>query len=106
MNELTTAAIDLLKDLIAIPSFSQEEDKTADRIGQWFDQHGIPYQRSGNNIWAQNEAFDPEKPTLLLNSHHDTVQPHAAYTNDPFEPKIEDGKLVWAVMMRVGPWFL
>ena len=42
MNELTTAAIDLLKDLIAIPSFSKEEDKTADSIGQWFDQDGIP----------------------------------------------------------------
>ena len=93
MKELTAAAIDLLKDLIATPSFSQEEDKTADRIGQWFDHYGISYQRSGNNIWAQNKTFDAQKPTLLLNSHHDTVKPNAAYTNDPFEPKIEDGKL-------------
>lgn len=93
MNELTSAAIDLLRDLIAIPSFSQEEDKTADRIGEWFDQYGISYQRVGNNIWARNEAYDPKKPTLLLNSHHDTVQPNSAYTNDPFEPKIVDGKL-------------
>ena len=93
MNELTTAAIDLLRDLIAIPSFSQQVDKTADRIGEWFDLHGISYQTFGNNIWARNEAFDPKKPTLLLNSHHDTVQPNSAYTNDPFEPKIEDGKL-------------
>ncbi len=93
MNELTSAAIDLLKDLIAIPSFSKEEDKTADRIGEWFDQYGISYQRVGNNIWARNEAYDPKKPTLLLNSHHDTVQPNSAYTNDPFEPKIVDGKL-------------
>ena len=93
MKELTAAAIDLLKDLIATPSFSQEEDKTADRIGQWFDHYGISYQRSGNNIWAQNKTFDAQKPTLLLNSHHDTVKPNAAYTNDPFEPKIVDGKL-------------
>ena len=93
MNELTTAAIDLLKDLIATPSLSQEEDKTADRIGQWFDHYGISYQRLGNNIWAKNKAFDPNKPTLLLNSHHDTVQPNSAYTNDPFEPKIKEGKL-------------
>ena len=93
MNELTTAAIDLLRDLIATPSFSQEEDKTADRIGQWFDHYKIPYHRVGNNIWAQNKAFDSSKPTLLLNSHHDTVQPNAAYTNDPFEPKTEEGKL-------------
>ena len=64
MKELTAAAIDLLKDLIATPSFSQEEDKTADRIGQWFDHYGISYQRSGNNIWAQNKTFDTQKPTL------------------------------------------
>jgi len=93
MNELTAAAIDLLKDLIATPSFSKEENKTADRIGEWFDDHQIPYQRRGNNLWAKNKAFDPQKPTLLLNSHHDTVKPNTAYTNDPFEPKIENGKL-------------
>jgi acetylornithine deacetylase len=93
MNELITAAIDLLKDLIATPSFSEEEDKTADRIGQWFDHYGIPYQRNGNNLWAQNKAFDIDKPTLLLNSHHDTVQPNSAYTRDPFEAVVENGKL-------------
>jgi len=93
MNELTAAAIDLLKDLIATPSFSKEENKTADRIGEWFDDHQIPYQRRGNNLWAKNKAFDPQKPTLLLNSHHDTVKPNTAYTKDPFEPKIENGKL-------------
>jgi len=93
MSDLTAAAIDLLKDLIGIPSFSRQEDKTADRIGEWFDHYGIPYQRDGNNLWAKNKAFDSKKPTLLLNSHHDTVKPNAAYTNDPFEAKIEDGKL-------------
>jgi len=93
MSDLTTAAINLLKDLIRIPSFSKLEDKTGDRIGEWFDNYGIPYERDGNNLWAKNKAFNPEKPTLLLNSHHDTVKPNAAYTNDPFEAKIEDGKL-------------
>jgi len=93
MNELTAAAIDLLKDLIATPSFSKEENKTANRIGEWFDDHQIPYQRRGDNLWAKNKAFNPQKPTLLLNSHHDTVKPNTAYTNDPFEPKIENGKL-------------
>ncbi|NBS18896.1 MAG: M20/M25/M40 family metallo-hydrolase [Flavobacteriia bacterium] len=93
MNKLTTAAVNLLKDLIAIPSFSKQEDKTADRIGQWFDQYQIPFQRVENNVWAVNKAFDLKKPTLLLNSHHDTVKPNAAYTHDPFEAKIENGKL-------------
>ena len=73
MSDLTTAAIDLLKDLIGLPSFSEQEDKTADRIGEWFNHYGIPYERKGNNLWAKNKAFDPLKPTLLLNSHHDTV---------------------------------
>ena len=93
MNDLTSAAINLLKDLIKIPSFSKNEDKTGDRIGEWFDHYEIPYERDGNNLWAQNKAFNPIKPTLLLNSHHDTVKPNSAYTNDPFEAKIEDGKL-------------
>ena len=93
MSDLTSAAIDLLKDLIRIPSYSKHEDKTGDRIGEWFDHYGIPYERDGNNLWAKNRAFNPMNPTLLLNSHHDTVKPNAAYTNDPFEAKIEDGKL-------------
>ena len=57
MNELTTAAINLLKDLIATPSFSQEEEKTADRIGKWLDKYSIPFRRVGNNIWAQNKLL-------------------------------------------------
>ena len=77
---LTTAAIDLLKDLIGLPSFSKHEDKTANRIGEWFNHYGIPFEREGNNLWAKNKAFDPQKPTLLLNSLHDTVKPNAAYT--------------------------
>ena len=93
MSDLTTAAINLLKDLIKIPSFSKQEDKTAKRIGDWFDNYGIPYEKFGNNLWAKNKNFDPSKPTLLLNSHHDTVKPNTAYTIDPFEAKIEDGKL-------------
>jgi acetylornithine deacetylase len=46
-----------------------------------------------NNVWACNKHFDPAKPTLLLNSHHDTVKPNAGYTRDPHQAKIEDGKL-------------
>ena len=90
---LTKQALTLLKQLISIPSFSSEEDKTADAIGDWFTSHNIPYQRYLNNVWAVNENFDEKKPTLLLNSHHDTVKPNSAYTKDPFHPQIEDGKL-------------
>jgi len=90
---ITQKAIQLLQDLIQIESFSKKEDKTADRIEAWFTANKIPFQRQNNNIWATNQQFNPELPTLLLNSHHDTVQPNQAYTRDPFSPDIIDGKL-------------
>ena len=93
MKTLSEKAIALLHDLIAIQSFSSEEDKTAARIGQWFNDHNIPFQQQDYNVYAMNKAFDKNKPTLLLNSHHDTVKPNSAYTKDPFHPHIEDGKL-------------
>ncbi|MGB1971015.1 MAG: M20 family metallo-hydrolase [Flavobacteriaceae bacterium] len=93
MTTLIHDAITLLKDLIALPSYSSEEDQTAQRIEQWFAEHNIPHQRQNNNIYALNAAFDASKPTLLLNSHHDTVRPNAAYTNDPFHAHVVDGKL-------------
>ncbi|WP_339707046.1 M20 family metallo-hydrolase [uncultured Kriegella sp.] len=90
---LTEKAIDLLKSLISIQSFSSEEDKTADTIENWFKSFNIPFKRENNNIYAFNKYYDENKPTLLLNSHHDTVKPNTAYTKDPFHPHIEDGKL-------------
>jgi acetylornithine deacetylase len=90
---LTQNALQLLQDLIRIKSFSGSEDQTADRLEQWMDSYNISFQRINNNIWATNEEFDPAKPTLLLNSHHDTVQPNKAYTRDPFSPDIINGKL-------------
>ena len=93
MINLTEAAIALLHDLISIQSFSSEEDPTALRIEQWFAEHDIPSKRENNNVYAFNAAFDPSKPTLLLNSHHDTVKPNSAYTKDPFHPHVEEGKL-------------
>lgn len=86
-------AINLLEQLIAIPSFSREEDKTAVVLQGFFKQQEIPSERKGNNVWARNRYFNSEVPTILLNSHHDTVKPNSAYTRDPFEPEIIDGKL-------------
>jgi len=86
-------SIDLLKRLIAIPSFSKEEDRTALAIAQHLESKGVLVNRSGNNVWALNKHFNPAKPTILLNSHHDTVKPNNGYTRDPFKPEITDGKL-------------
>ena len=92
-KEITIKAIELLKQLIQTPSFSEEEDETATIIEQWLIDFGIKTNRNQNNIWAINKYFDTNKPTILLNSHHDTVKPNKAYTNDPFDAKEDDGKL-------------
>ncbi|WP_372944306.1 M20 family metallo-hydrolase [Muriicola sp.] len=93
ISSLTADAIELLKDLIATPSFSSEESDTAMLLERWFMNRGIPHQREENNVYAFNKHYDESKPTLLLNSHHDTVRPNTAYTRDPFLPAVEDGKL-------------
>ena len=90
---LAEEAFDLLKQLISIPSFSEEEDKTAEAIDTWLKKFGVTTKRQYNNIYAFNKHFDEGKPNLLLNSHHDTVLPNSAYTKDPFDPHVEDGKL-------------
>lgn len=86
-------AVDLLKNLIATPSFSKQEDKTADIIEQFLQEKGVEINRFLNNVWAVNQHFDPAKPTLILNSHHDTVQPNKGYTLDPFSPIEKEEKL-------------
>lgn len=93
MEKLQNDAVALLKELITIPSFSREEDKTADVIERFMQDRGVKTHRKGNNIWAYNAHFDSSKPTLLLNSHHDTVKPNSGYTRNPFSPDVEEGKL-------------
>jgi len=93
INKLYQQAVELLQQLIAIPSFSKEEDRTADVIGLFLQKHGVNTYRKLNNLWAWNRYFDPTRPTILLNSHHDTVKPNSGYTRDPFAATVEDGKL-------------
>lgn len=93
IEKLTTEAIALLKQLIETQSFSSEEDNTALLIENWFTTHNVPFKRNNHNIWSTNKHFDESKPTLLLNSHHDTVKPNNGYTKDPFKAIVEDGKL-------------
>jgi len=90
---LQKEAIDLLKKLIAIPSFSKEEDQTALVLTQFFAARNIKVNTIKNNIWAANLHFDANKPSILLNSHHDTVKPNKGYTIEPFSPIEKEGKL-------------
>ncbi len=94
LQSLKKAAIELLKDLIQTPSFSGQEDKTANLIAAFLQEQGITVQRKFNNVWAFNRHFDAAKPTLLFNSHHDTVKPVQGWQSDPFTPLLSEGKLI------------
>lgn len=94
MNEvLVDESIVLLRNLISIPSFSREEDKTAQAIEAFLQERTVKTFRKENNIWAFNKFYDLAKPTILLNSHHDTVKPNSGYTRDPFSADLEGDKL-------------
>jgi len=91
--QLQEDSLALLQQLISIQSFSREESQTADAIVKFLADRNIKTHRKLNNIWAYNLHFDAAKPTILLNSHHDTVKPNPGYTRDPYAPEIEEGKL-------------
>ncbi len=86
-------AIELLSQLIQTPSFSKEERASSELIEDFLIARGVEVHRSGNNIWAFASPFDRNKPTIWLNSHHDTVKPNSGYSIDPFFPLVQDGKL-------------
>ena len=86
-------AISLLKTLISTPSLSRSEDGAAAVIRDYLRGNKIVFATHHNNTWAKNQHFNPSKPTILLNSHIDTVKPNPSYTLDPFSPIEKDGKL-------------
>lgn len=92
-NILITKAKQLLMDLISTPSFSGEEGDTAILIEKFFKDLHIEYNKEHYNIWALNKYFDASKPTILLNSHHDTVLPNKGYKRDPFKAELSGGKI-------------
>jgi acetylornithine deacetylase len=91
-NPLPIAA-SLLQQLIAIPSFSGEEQGTAAALEAFFQAQDIPVRRQGNNIWARSRHWEECKATVLLNSHHDTVKPAAGWQRNPFHPSFEGDRL-------------
>ena len=93
IDELYYDAIDLLKNLIAIPSFSKEESAAADFLQSYIEQRGVTTFRKGNNVWCLSPGQTTDKPTLLFNSHIDTVKPCPGWTKNPFEATESDGFL-------------
>ncbi len=93
MKQLIENSITLLKELIGTASFSGQEEGTADLLQNFLKSHFVEFKRRHNNLWAYNKNFDSAKPTILLNSHHDTVKPNDGWTYEPFAATLEDDKL-------------
>ena len=92
-EQLYENAVALLRQMIQTPSFSKEEAGTAGLLAEFLQERGVEVHRKKNNVWAFNRHYDPAKPTILLNSHHDTVKPNGAYTRDPFAATVEGDRL-------------
>ena len=101
---LTSEAVDLLKEMVAIPSPSFSESAVCDHISGWMDDRGIVHERIGNNIVAEHIS-DPSGPTLMLCAHMDTVSPAEGYDFDPYDPHYDVAADVISAMtgMEVGP---
>ena len=93
LTTMTDEAVGLLKELIAIPSVSREEAQAADCLQRYIELQGMETGRKGNNVWCLSPAFDLKRPTLLLNSHIDTVKPVAGWRKPPFTPTESNGRL-------------
>ena len=94
LSTLVSEATGVLQSLIATPSLSRDEEKAADFLQNYIEMQGMVTGRKGNNVWCLSPMFDLDKPTLLLNSHIDTVKPVNGWRKDPFTPTLEsNGKL-------------
>jgi len=92
-QEQTNDAVSLLEQLIAISSFSKEENTVADFLERYIEIKGYVASRKDNNVWILSPGFDTSRPTILLNSHIDTVRPVAGWNRNPLIPSIENGRL-------------
>lgn len=86
IEKLTAEAVELLREMVAIPSPSFHEDAVCSHISNWLTAKGVEHERVGNNIIAEH-IVDPSKPTLMLCAHIDTVVPCEGYTFDPYKPE-------------------
>lgn len=94
IRQMTQQAIELLKQMIEIPSISRDEKNVADMLERYMiEMCHLEVNRDGNNLWSVDPMYDADRKTLLLNAHIDTVKPVAAWTRNPNEAKIEEGRL-------------
>jgi acetylornithine deacetylase len=92
----TYDAVELLKELIAIPSVSKEETRAADKLSEYLNHWDLPHGREGNNLWVGCLDWDNNRPTIMLNAHIDTVRPVSSWTRDPFTP-VQEGDCIYGL---------
>ncbi len=91
---LNERAVELLCRLIEVPRISREEKAAADLLQDYMQNElRLEVKRMGNNLWSMQPNFDPEKQTLLLNAHIDTVKPVAGWQRDPFKATQEGNRI-------------
>ena len=93
LKTYTEQAVELLRQLIATPSVSREEEAAADILESWMSAAGLNPHREKNNLWAVAPDYDSQRPTILLNAHIDTVRPVATWTRNPHDATIEGDTL-------------
>ncbi len=93
LHPYTSDAIQLLKQMISIPSYSRKEKEVADMFEQFLLSKDLLPQRKGNNLWVRSSDFSAEKPTILFNSHLDTVKELDSWSYDPFSPSEKEDRI-------------
>lgn len=88
IDTLKAEAVELLKDMVAIPSLSFSEDAVCTFVSGWLSDKGVQHERIGNNIIAEH-ITDKGRPVLMLCAHMDTVPPSPEYSFDPYKPDYE-----------------
>lgn len=92
-NCIINESLELLRELIATPSVSRQEEAAANLMEQRLKDFGLAPKRYYNNVWAVSKNFSDHKPTLLLNAHIDTVGASPSWTLPPFHATERDGRI-------------
>ena len=95
-NNYLNDAVRLLKDLITIPSVSRNEERATNLLSRYLEEWKLPYGREGNNLREGCQAWDNNRPTVMLNAHIDTVKPVATWTRDPYQP-VQEGDTLYGL---------
>ena len=82
---LISESVELLKEMVAIPSVSFSEADVCTLISSWLTEKGVEHRRDGNNLIAEHIS-NPDSPTLMLCAHIDTVAASNEYSFDPHKP--------------------